>query len=181
MFYPCTTRSCLLESSRHPHTRETHVMTARELAIISETITVDTGDAPHFIDITEAVQEVVERHALIMGSALIFSKHTTAAIVANEHEPLLLEDIADLLTELIPHTTMGNYRHDNFAVRTVNMTPDEKENAHSHCRHLFMGSDVQVPIRAGRLDLGRWQCLFLVELDRPRTRQVVIQLMGMRG
>src|SRR5205814_3952767 len=70
MFYPCTTRSCLLETSRHPHTRETHVVTAREFVVISETLTIETGEAPHFIDITESRQEIIECNGLIMGSAL---------------------------------------------------------------------------------------------------------------
>lgn len=181
MLSSCSTRSCFLETSEHQSGRETHTIIAKEFVITSDTITINTGEAPHFIDITETVQEVIEREGIIIGSALVYSKHTTAAVVINEHEPLLLEDIADLLGELIPHTSTASYRHDDFGIRTVNMTPEEKENAHAHCRHLFMGCTVQVPIRAARLDLGRWQRVFLVELDCPRPRQIVIQLTGVQG
>jgi secondary thiamine-phosphate synthase enzyme len=181
MTLPCSTRSCFFETSEHQVERETHILVAREFVLTSETITINTGEAPHFIDLTDTVQEIITRQGIIAGSALVFSKHTTAAIVLNEHEPLLLEDISDLLTRLIPHTDSMTYRHDDFEVRTVNMTIDEKENGHAHCRHLFLGGNIQVPIRAGRLDLGRWQRIFLVELDRPRTRQVVVQLTGVLG
>ena len=124
MFSPCSTRSCFLETSEHQSNRETHTIVAKEFVITSETITINTGEAPHFIDLTDTVQEVIAREGIIIGSALIYSKHTTAAVVLNEHEPLLLEDISDMLTHLIPHTSMMNYRHDNFEVRTVNMTPE---------------------------------------------------------
>lgn len=181
MFIQDPKRSYLLEDYEHQEKKEVHVVTAREFVIVSETITINTGEAPQFIDVTDEVQQLIQRQGIIVGSALIFSKHTTAAIIINEHEPLLLEDISDLLTELIPHTNSSSYRHDDFDIRTVNMTPEEKENAHAHCRHLFLGGSVQVPIQAGRLDLGRWQRLFLVELDCPRPREIVIQATGIQG
>ncbi len=181
MFVPSSTRSAILGETIQHAERNVHTVTAKEIVISSETITIHTGDAPHFIDVTDTVQQIIQRQGIIMGSALLFSKHTTAAVVANEHEPLLLEDMADLFTRLIPHTDEGSYRHDDFSIRTVNMTPEEKENAHAHCRHLFLGSSVQVPIRAGSLDLGRWQRLFFIELDRPRCRQMVVQLTGIMG
>jgi len=172
------TRSCSLETTDHWRSRETQVVVAGELVFANETITVTTPDAPHFIDITETVQEVITRVGITIGSALVFSKHTTAAIVINEHEPLLLEDITDLLARLAPPA--AGYRHDDMRIRTVNLTPDEPENGHAHCQHLFLGPSAQLPITDGQLDLGQWQRVFLVELDRPRPRQVVVQLTGAR-
>ncbi len=176
-----STRSCCLQEAEHTVSHETHVLRAREWVISSETLTVQTAEAPHFIDLTETVQDLIARVGIISGSVLLFSKHTTAAVVVNEHEPLLLEDITDLLTRLVPHTNSAHYRHDDMSIRTVNLVPDEPQNAHAHCQHLFLGASIQVPIKAGRLDLGRWQRIFLVELDRPRSRQVVLQLSGIQG
>ena len=68
-----------------------------------------------------------------------------------------------------------------MTLRTVNLTPDEAKNGHAHCQHLFLGTSIQFPIIEGRLDLGQWQHIFLVELDCPRTRQVVIQVSGIRS
>jgi secondary thiamine-phosphate synthase enzyme len=174
-------RSCLLKDSDHQYASETHSFVAREWIVVNETITISTREAPHFIDLTEAVQDIIQREGIVIGSALIFSKHTTAAVVVNEHEPLLLEDISELLTRLIPHTEIANYRHDDMRIRTVNLVEDEPFNGHAHCQHLLLGSSIQIPIKAQQLDLGQWQRLFLVELDRPRSRQVVIQLSGIQG
>ena len=173
-------RSCFLHKEDHLYTRETHSLVAKEWTIVNETITVDTPDALHFIDLTEEVQQIIARENILIGTALIFSKHTTAAIIVNEHEPLLLEDIAELLFRLVPHTDVMNYSHDNIAIRTVNLVENEPLNGHAHCQHLFLGSSLQLPINKGRLDLGQWQRVFLVELDRPRTRQVVIQISGVQ-
>lgn len=174
-------RSCFLQDEDHPHTRTTHSLVAQKWIVVNETITVHTPDAPHFIDLTETIQEIIAREGVIAGTALIFSKHTTAAVVINEHEPLLLEDITDLLMRLVPHTAVADYRHDNMDIRTVNLVKDEPLNGHAHCQHLFLGASIQAPISAGQLNLGQWQRVFLVELDRPRPRQVVIQLSGIQG
>jgi secondary thiamine-phosphate synthase enzyme len=71
-----------------------------------------------------------------------------------------------------------DYHHNNFDVRTVNMTEDECPNAHSHCQHLLLSASESVPIIGGRLHLGRWQRIFLVELDRAKLRKVTVQIVG---
>jgi secondary thiamine-phosphate synthase enzyme len=60
----------------------------------------------------------------------------------------------------------------------VNLTPDERRNGHAHCRALLLGSSVAVNVANGRLQLGRWQRVFLVELDGPRTREVSVLVIG---
>lgn len=146
--------------------------------VTSQTLTLQTDIAPHFVDLTLAVNSLVEQANVLAGTVLVFSKHTTAAIVANEYEPLLLEDIADLLLRLVPPSV--RYRHDDMTIRTVNLMPNEAKNGHAHCQHLFLGPSIQFPVIDGCLDLGQWQRIFLVELDSPRTRQVVVQVSGVR-
>jgi secondary thiamine-phosphate synthase enzyme len=124
------------------------------------------------------VKAFVEQSGIRTGTALIFSKHTTAAIAVIEHEPLLLDDLAEMLQRLIPPSSHQRYRHDDFSVRTVNMTEDERENGHAHCQHLFIGTSCHLPIIERSLELGQWQRIFLVELDGPRYRQVVVQVSG---
>lgn len=141
-----------------------------------QTIRIETERAPQFIDITGEVEQAVAESGVTNGIALIYSRHTTAAIRINEHEPMLLQDMAEFLERVAPRD--GYYRHNDFSIRTANMTDDECPNGHAHCQNLLMGASEAVPIIAGELQLGRWQRIFLVELDRPRTREVLIQLLG---
>ena len=101
---------------------------------------------------------------------------TTAAIVVNEHEPLLLADFAALLSSAAPRD--ADYRHDDMRTRTVNLAPDERANGHAHCRALLLGASASLNVADARLHIGRWQRLFLVELDGPRNRSVSVLLIG---
>lgn len=132
--------------------------------------------APQFIDITDAVSASVEASEVREGTVTVFSRHTTAAIVINENEPLLLKDMARFLQGTAPRD--GAYRHNDFVIRTANMTEDECPNGHAHCQHLFLGASETVPVSDGKLLLGRWQRVFMIELDRPRLRQIVVQIQG---
>ena len=143
----------------------------------SEAIDLQTTGAPQFVDITERVERALARSGLGDGLVVVFSRHTTAAITINENEPLLMDDMARFLERLAPHAAA--YRHNDFTVRTVNMTADESPNGHAHCLQLVLGASQTIPVQDGRLGLGRWQRVFLVELDRARSRQVVVQAFGL--
>jgi secondary thiamine-phosphate synthase enzyme len=135
-----------------------------------------TGEAPEFTDITDDVTDLVERSGVLNGLVVVFSMHTTAAIRINESEPELLKDMSRFLREIAPHDRA--YYHNNFDVRTVNMEEDECPNAHSHCQHLMLSASETIPVVNGRVQLGHWQRIFLVELDRPKDRRVSVQVMG---
>ena len=137
---------------------------------------VQTGAAPEFVDLTEAVAECVRTSGVHVGLVTVFCRHTTAGLRLNEHEPLLLQDLADFLTRMAAPSQ--GYRHDDFSVRRVNMLPDERPNGHAHCQHLFLNSSETIPIADGMLALGRWQRLFLVELDCPKLRDVLVCVLG---
>jgi secondary thiamine-phosphate synthase enzyme len=146
------------------------------------TLHVESSSSPEFIDITERVAELVADSNVRSGWALVFSKHTTAAITIQENEPLLLTDMANFLERLSPKT--GHYRHNDFSVRTVHMHEDECPNGHSHCQHLSLGSSETIPVIEGELALGQWQRIFMVELDGEKATQVgrrelIVQVMGM--
>lgn len=147
--------------------------------VVHERLCFETTAAPEFIDITEEVMAVVEASGVLSGQVTVFSTHTTAAIKINENEPLLLRDMARVLCELAPAD--ADYEHNDFSRRTVNMTEDECANGHAHCQHLFLGASETVPVIDGRVALGHWQRIFLIELDRPRSRQVVVTVLGISG
>lgn len=136
----------------------------------------EASGAPEFIDITDEVLRAVEAAGVRDGTVTVFSRHTTAAVKINENEPLLLEDMARFLEQVAPRD--AHYRHNDFVIRTVNMTEDECPNGHSHCQHLLLSASETIPICDGDVLLGRWQRVFLIELDRPRLREVVIQVHG---
>ncbi len=139
--------------------------------------TIETGvNVPNFNDITENVRQIVAESGIQFGTATIYSHHTTAAIKINEHEPLLLEDMCQRLEGLFPRSDY--YGHNNFDIRTHNMTPEECPNGHSHCQHLLLSTSEVVPVVQGQMALGRWQSIFLVELDRPLKRNYSVVVAG---
>ena len=139
-------------------------------------VRIETGAAPEFYDITEHVRWALADSRVRDGLLCVFTAHATASIVINEHEPLLIEDMKRFLRNIAPEDAY--YAHNDFAVRTVNMTPDEVPNGHAHCAHLLLPSSETIPVIDGELALGTWQSVFLVELDHPRTREVVISVYG---
>ncbi len=143
----------------------------------TETLTFESERAPQFIDITDEVTDVVDRSEVETGYVAIFSRHTTAAIKINEAEPLLLKDMEHFLERLASKDAY--YGHNDFAIRTVHMHEDECPNGHSHCQHLFLGASENIPVVDGRLTLGEFQRIFMVELDDQKDqRTILVQVMG---
>ena len=144
----------------------------------TSTLIINTSSAPEFIDITDKVISIVENSEITNGTATIFSRHTTSAIIIQENEPLLLNDMSSLLENLSPKNS--RYGHNDFTIRTVNMNEGECPNGHSHCQHLILGSSETIPIASGILALGQWQRIFVVELDESKLtpREILVQVMG---
>ena len=111
-----------------------------------------------------------------LGIVNVQTLHTTTAIVVNEGEPLLMADFAALLQKVAPCDVA--YRHDDLQARAVNLTADERVNGHSHCRALLLAPSACLNVVDGHLLLGRWQRVFLAELDGPRARDVSVLIIG---
>ena len=139
-------------------------------------LNLNTQKAPEFIDITDWVCQCVAQSKVSNGFAVVFSKHTTAAVKINENEPLLLQDMASFLEKFCPRN--GGYSHNDFSIRTVNMTPDESPNGHAHLQHLLLGTSETVPVIDGIMQFGRYQSIFFIELDHARPREVMVQVVG---
>jgi len=155
---------------------QTTIERGTEMKLVRRSIRRIASGAPEFINITDEVLRTVEESGVREGTVLVFTRHTTAAVKINENEPLLLGDMARFLERSAPRT--ADYRHNDFVIRTVNMTEDECPNGHSHCQHLLLSASETIPIADGQALLGQWQSIFFIELDRPREREIIIQVQG---
>ncbi len=135
-----------------------------------------TDECLQFIDLTAALRQFVDEADILHGFLNVQTRHTTTAIIINENEPLLLTDLKKTLERLAPRTV--SYAHDDFDIRTENLTPDERPNGHAHCKALFLRSSETLNIINGALDLGRWQRVFFLELDGARERTVSVSILG---
>jgi len=136
--------------------------------------------APHrlsCVDITEAAADFVANARVAEGALMVFCAHTTCSVLVNEWERGALEDLSVKVEELFPADSY--YAHDDAARRTENLVPDERRNGHAHVAQMIVGQSSQlVPITNGSLGLGRWQRIFLLELDEPKERTVLLHAFG---
>ncbi|HEU4341576.1 MAG TPA: secondary thiamine-phosphate synthase enzyme YjbQ [Candidatus Binatia bacterium] len=120
------------------------------------------------IDITAKVREQIETEKVQRGLATIFVSGSTAALTTVEYEPGLVQDLKELVEKLVP--SGKRYHHDDRW---------GDDNGFSHLRAALFGPSLVIPIEAGRLLLGTWQQIVLVDFDnRPRTREIVVQTIG---
>jgi secondary thiamine-phosphate synthase enzyme len=142
----------------------------------SRLLRLQTRDHIEFVDLTDAVADVVCRSGVRQGLVCVQTLHTTTAVVVNEAEPGLLRDMVELLEQLAP--AGRSYRHDDLA-RRPGVPPDEPANGEAHCRAMLLSASQTLAIQDGRVLLGRWQRIFLVELDGGRPRNVSVTVFGM--
>ena len=115
------------------------------------------------VDLTSRVADIVARAGVVEGLCSVYVPHATAAIVINENDdPNVCVDVLEALDRLIP---AGGWRHDRV-----------DGNAASHIQATILGPGETIPEREGRLMLGTWQAVMLVELDGPRDRRVFVTL-----
>jgi len=139
-----------------------------------------TAGCGQMIDMTADLVGAVSRSEVRNGMALVYSPHTTCAVVINEREDGFFDDFNELLEALVPKEG-PYYRHDDLDIRTEGLEDDPHDvpNGHSHCRAALLASSSQaIPIVDGALLLGRYQKVFFCELDRARPRKVFIQVLG---
>jgi secondary thiamine-phosphate synthase enzyme len=122
---------------------------------------VRTRQKREMIDLTPQIAEIVRRAEIDEGLCHVYVAHATAAVVINENDdPNVCVDTLDALDKLIP---AGVWRHDRV-----------DGNAASHIQAAILGPGETIPVREGKLLLGTWQAVMLVELDGPRERRVVV-------
>ena len=125
------------------------------------------GDAD-ITDISAGVQRIVSESGVSEGLATAFVRGSTAAITTMEFEPGGVQDLRELLDRLIPPE--GDYEHNRL---------NHDTNSHAHQRASLVGSSDQIPVLDGRLALGTWQQVVLIDFDdSPRERTVVVQVLS---
>ena len=130
--------------------------------------TVKTSGQADAHDITARIEEALGEAGLHAGVVTVFVVGSTAAITTIEFEPGAIADFNSLLERLAPRT--GEYQHH---LRWGD------DNGSSHVRAALLGPSITVPVVSGRLTLGTWQQVMLLELDtRGRSRELVVQMMG---
>ncbi len=145
------------------------------MKIHRERIDLESHTAIEFMDISEHVQDVVDRSGIREGQALIYVPHTTMGITINHNEPMLIQDFMRILYRLVP--VDDQYSHDLFELRRETMS-DGRSNGHSHCKAIVLGNSETVPVEKGKLMLTERQNIFAVEFDGARKRDVVVQVTG---
>lgn len=120
-------------------------------------IKINTTKKFQIIDITSEINNICE---IKRGIVNIFTKHSTSAILINENESGLLNDIEMLLEKIIPEN--NGYLHDMA-----------DNNAASHLKSSILSSNQTIPIHNNKLDLGTWQSIFFIELDGPRKSRII--------
>lgn len=128
----------------------------------------DTPGEGHIVDITDGVASVVRTSGVDRGLVTAFATGSTVAITTMEYEPGGVADLQALLDRLIPRH--GDYEHNRR---------NHDTNAHAHLRAAVIGPSEIVPVVDGRLALGTWQQLVLIDFDdRPRTRTVTVHVLS---
>ena len=127
-----------------------------------EKVSIKTHSRSEFIDITQAVSEIVQKSETREGMCYVYIPHTTAGVTINENaDPSVRKDILNKLDNIVPWN--GNYTHG-------------EGNSAAHIKSTLVGSSVSIPISEGRLIRGTWQGIYFCEFDGPRNREVFIQI-----
>ena len=132
---------------------------------MSEIFTIETNAPAQSIEITPQIEEIVERSGIDSGLCHIMVLHSTAAVVVNEtHDPNIGADVIAALERSVP--LQGDWLHDRI-----------DDNAAAHIKASILGPQELVPVSNGRLALGTWQGIMLLEFDGPRKRRVSVKLL----
>ncbi len=130
---------------------------------MQQTITFTTSKRLELVDITRQVASVVAAAKVTEGLCTVFARHATAAIIINENaDPGFRQDVLSLLDKLIPE---GVWEHDKV-----------DDNGAAHLKATLLGPSQAIPVKDGKLLLGTWQGITLVELDGPRKREIIVDI-----
>jgi len=141
------------------------------MKVFNTSFTLHTDECTEVTDVTKLVREAIQQFPVSAGIALINTLHTTCALLINEFQSALIDDLKGLVERLVPER--GGYRHDD-----PRFSDCERGNAHSHLRAALLGRSIAVGINQGELTLGRFQSVIFAEFDGPRKREISVQVIG---
>jgi secondary thiamine-phosphate synthase enzyme len=124
------------------------------------------GDG-QIVDLSEGVAAIVRESGVEDGVAFVFARGSTVAVTTMEYEPGGVQDLSSALERLVPRS--GDYAHNRL---------NHDTNAHAHMRAALIGPSESIPVERGRLVLGTWQQIVLLDFDdRPRERAVHVHVL----
>ena len=134
-------------------------------------IEVQTSKRMEIHDLTATVQEMVRATGVTSGLVTVSTLHTTTAVFVNEPQSALLEDVQHLLERLVP-------RGEEWKHNDPRYSDCDRHNADAHLRAIMLGSSVTLQVAEGALTMGQWQRVLMAELDGPRKRGLVLQVLA---
>ncbi len=138
------------------------------LQVISKTLRVNTRGNNDVQDLTRSLAELIHNADMRNGTATLFVQGSTAGLTTIEFEPGVVTDISEMFERIAPDTI--SYKHE---------ARWRDGNGHSHVRAALLGPSIVVPFIEGKLTIGTWQQVVLVDFDnRPRQREIVVQFIG---
>ena len=138
-------------------------------------LSIKTSQKKELIDITDKVKVIIKNFKVRDGIALIFARHTTCAIIISEAEDYLEKDLIQFLEKEGPR---GPFKHSHGDLNANDPVHASQSHTPAHLMSATIGQSKAIPVSHGELLLGTWQRVCLLELDGPRTREVVIQLLS---
>jgi secondary thiamine-phosphate synthase enzyme len=136
------------------------------MRIYNEQLTLHSQKLREFINVTPQVKSAMEKSGFHDGIILVSSMHSNSAVIVNDEEAGLLEDLEQWLTKLAP--VSNEYKHKGRF----------ESNSGIHLQALLLGHQAVVSFEKGRLDLGPWQSVMYVELDGQRPKGILLKVLG---
>ncbi|MFC1482658.1 secondary thiamine-phosphate synthase enzyme YjbQ [Candidatus Margulisiibacteriota bacterium] len=136
------------------------------MKFFTEYLTFNTKKHREYINITDTVEEILEKSGIQEGMVLVSAMHITAGVYINDAESGLIQDIDEWLEHLAPY--QDDYRHHRTG----------ETNGDSHLKSLLIHHEVIVPVTKGKLDFGPWQQIYYAEFDGKRRKRVIVKVMG---
>ncbi len=139
------------------------------MRVVSSEVHCSTRGNADILDLTSLVADAIMESEIREGVCVLFTPSSTSSLTTIEYEPGCLEDLKRIIERIVPSSE--SYAHN---------ARWGDSNGHSHVRAALLGPSVVIPIRQGKLTLGTWQQIILVDFDnRPRQRKVLIQILGL--
>jgi secondary thiamine-phosphate synthase enzyme len=135
---------------------------------LTEYLSFEVPNRVGFVNISGAVENLVEKSGVKEGLVLVNAMHITASVFINDNESGLHHDYQVWLERLAPHAPTSQYHHNRTG----------EDNADAHLKRQIMGREVVVAITKGKLDFGPWEQIFYGEFDGNRRKRVLVKIIG---
>jgi secondary thiamine-phosphate synthase enzyme len=141
------------------------------MKVTSQKFEVESHERLDLVDLTQKVREFFNGSTVKEGMLYLHSLHTTTAIMINEWQDALVDDLKSFLHDIVDD-------NDYFWHNDPERSDCVRSNATSHLRSALLSHNVMVPIENGKLVLGQWQSIIFADLDGPQKRSIVAQIIG---